>query len=101
MKVKLNKKLVKEFGFGIGGDMSESIAVAVDGKGALVKYKDINKTGFIRTLVFEAMDLETDNEFLVVDHSSPISKDDYEAFKVIYDEVVWTNLKKLKYQITG
>lgn len=86
MKVKLNKDLIKEYGFHVGGDLSETICIALDKDGNPIKYKDVNEKCCF-TMTVQAMDLATDSEFLVVDHDDPISERQYEVFKKIYVEV--------------
>lgn len=103
MKVKLKKDILKKYGFAVGGDMSESVAVAVDSEGNPVNYKDINNhKGVIHTQVFHCTDEGT--EFLVVGHNHPMSKQNYDRYSSLYEEITETskldvflkNLNKLK-----
>jgi hypothetical protein len=87
MKVKLNKELVKKFMFAVGGDMSETCAIAVDNKGDPIAYKDLNKANYFRTMTFHVLELADQEEFLVVNHRNPISQDHYDGFKKLYQEI--------------
>lgn len=81
-KVELDKQLLKEYGFSVGSDMSESVAIAIDQEGNPLKYKDIEKTR--HTMVFHCLD--GGKEFMVVDHESPISLTQYDMFKVLFTD---------------
>jgi hypothetical protein len=82
MKVKLNKKLVKKYWFHLGGDMSETMGVAVNGKGEPITYLEFRTSGGVVKPI-ELDDLEED--FLVVNHKMPIRKDEYERFKAFFE----------------
>jgi len=83
MKVKLNKEMVKKYRFHFGGDMSESFAIAVDHSGNPITYKEfMEKGGTIK--VFN--NLQVDEEFLVVNHNNPITKNEHAHFKSFFME---------------
>lgn len=84
-KIKLKKGVLKKYGFAVGGDMSESMAIAVNAKGDPLTFKELSKTGYFRTMVFSYDD--EDREFLTVDHSSPISMEQYKAYEKLFDSV--------------
>lgn len=84
MKVKLDKKLVKKYQFHLGGDMSETVGIAVNGKGEPITYTEfIEKGGSVKPIHV----LEVDEEFLVVEHERPLPKHEYEGFKAFFKEV--------------
>jgi hypothetical protein len=82
MKVKLNKKLVKKYWFHLGGDMSETMGIAVNGKGEAITYLEFRTSGGVVKPI-ELDDLEED--FLVVNHERPIRKGEYERFKAFFE----------------
>lgn len=84
MKVKLNKSLVKKYWFHIGGDMSETMGIAINGRGEPITYKEFQKSGGSIKPIHV---LELEDELLVVDHENPIPKHEYEGFKAFFKEV--------------
>ena len=83
MKVKLNKELVKKYWFHLGGDMSETMGIAVDHLGNLMTYAEfLQRGGSVKPIHV----LELDDEFLVVDHTNPIPKNEYIHFKKFFKE---------------
>ena len=84
MKVKLNQELLKKFSFSIGGDMSESIAIAVDHDGNPITYTEFLKDGGVIKPIHV---LGLKDEFLVVNHDNPINKGEYELFKIFFEKV--------------
>ena len=81
MKVKLNKEMINKFSFHIGGDLSESVAIAVNFEGEPISYKEfIEKGGNIKPIHV----LSLEEEFLVVDHDRPITKRDFDIFKEFF-----------------
>lgn len=84
MKVKLNKELVKQYQFHVGGDMSENVGVAVSlVTGLPIKYKDLEATKEPFTVfTFHCMD----EEFFVVDHENPIPERLYLSVKSLFLE---------------
>ena len=81
MKVKLKTELVKKFQFPVGGDMSESIGVAVSHQGQPISYQEFCEVGGT-VKPFHALELE--EEFLVVDHQNPVPKYEYEKFEQFF-----------------
>ena len=77
MKVKLNKDMVKKYWFHLGGDLSETMGIAVDHAGNPITYAEfLDKGGTIKPICV----LELEEEFLVVDHANPIPKREADQF---------------------
>lgn len=84
MKVKLDKALVKKYWFHLGGDMSETMGIAINGKGEPITYAEFMTSG---GSVKPIHVLELEGEYLVVDHQNPLPKYEYEGFKAFFKEV--------------
>lgn len=83
MKIKLDKKLVKKYGFHVGGDMSESFAIAINlATGKPVHFLKQKEKASVAVKVFHV--LEIDEVFEVVEAKNPITKHEYEMFKKIF-----------------
>lgn len=84
MKVKLDKQLVKEYWFHLGGDMSETMGIAINHKGEPITYAEfMTSGGSIKPIHV----LELEDEHLVVDHRNPLPKHEYEGFKAFFKEI--------------
>lgn len=85
MKVKLNKELVKKYWFHLGGDMSETMGIAVDHLGNPLTYSEfLQHKGMTSVKPIHVLELE--KEFLVVDHVNPIPKNEHERFSKFFEE---------------
>lgn len=82
MKVKLKKDMVKKYWFHLGGDMSETMGIAVNHNGEPITYLEFQKSG---GTVKPIHVLELEEQFLVVDHINPIPKREYEHFKDFFE----------------
>lgn len=86
MKVILKStKTLKKFARYLGGDMSETIHYFIDmfTKEPLESTEEPDKSFMAKG--FHATD--HGEEFLVVDHPNPISRDEYERIKALFTEV--------------
>ena len=86
MKVKLNKELVKKYWFHLGGDMSETMGIAVDHLGNPLTYSEfLHHEGMTSVKPIHVLKLE--EEFLVVDHVNPIPKNEHGLFSKFFEEI--------------
>ena len=83
LKVKLNEELVKRYAFHLGGDMSETLGIAVNHSGEPITYEEFKESG---GTVKPIHVLELTEEFLVVEHESPIPVGEYDKFKCFFEE---------------
>jgi len=84
MKVKLNKQLVKKYWFALGGDMSETMGIAINHKGEPITYAEfLTSGGSVKPIHC----LELEEDYLVVDHINPLPKYEYEGFKAFFEEI--------------
>lgn len=84
MKVKLNKEVVKKYWFHLGGDMSETMGIAVNGNGEPITYAEFMKSG---GSVKPIHVLELEEEFLVVKHRNPVPEYEYKGFQAFFKEI--------------
>jgi hypothetical protein len=84
-KVRLKtSNLLKRFARYFGRDMSESVTYFIDIKTGKPIENRINPDTSIFVSSFHV--LQHGEEFLVVDHPNPISKDEYEKMKELFSE---------------
>lgn len=83
MKIKLNKELVKKYWFHLGGDMSETMGLAVDHSGNPITYSEfLQRGGSVKPIHV----LQLEEEFLVVDHTNPLPVSEYSHWKKFFEE---------------
>jgi len=80
--IRFDTKLIKQYWFSLGGDMSETMGIAVNHEGEVITYEEFKKIG---GSVKPIHVLELEDEFLVVNHDNPISNREYETFHNIYN----------------
>jgi hypothetical protein len=77
MKVKLNIEMVKKYWFNLGGDMSETMGIAVDHFGNPLTYAEfLQRGGSIKPIHV----LSLEDEFLVINHDNPLPQKEYTHF---------------------
>lgn len=84
MKTKLKKGILKKYGFHVGGDMSESLGIAVDFFGKILTKEEMKSTS-CKIMTFHVCDEEL--EFLVIDHKNPLPKEQYDDFSQIFENI--------------
>jgi hypothetical protein len=84
MIVRLKKGILKKYGFHVGGDMSESVGIAVGFDGKILTYQEMKKTSH-SVKIFHVCEEEL--EYSVSKHDNPIGKREFESFKNLYVEV--------------
>ena len=91
-KVKLKKGILKKYGFSMGGDMDESVYIAIDmSTGNPVTYKDFNtKHLSVHVMAFDY----DDSEFAVVDHDRPMSARQFKIAKELFENISDKEFKK-------
>jgi len=82
MKVRLNQTKVKQYCFPLGGDFSETMGIAVDFQGHPITFDQFKeKGGTLKPL--HPLDLK--EEFIIIDHPNPITKSEYDQFKLYFE----------------